>query len=363
MIFPLKKFNEFISKEGVSPFKSVEEILYQAKEKRLRIYNKEITYSLNVFLGITKLCSNNCNYCGYKKEEAEWLHLEEAEEIVQEGVKNGAKEALITSGEEPEIYPEAKEILRKYQLTKQVEYAYLLAKKALAIGMLPHTNIGNLTEKEYGKLKEVNVSAGLMLENSSERFKEKGMSHEKSPSKWPEKRIKAIKAAGKARIPFTTGILVGIGETWEERWNSLNEISKISNEFGHIQEVIIQNLEPLKGTKMAETEKLSDEEFITIVALARIILPEEISLQIPPNLNQDRLEKCVEIANDLGGISSTTHDEVNPTSPWPELEKMKERLEKEGYRLNERLAVYPEYYSWLNEELNKKIELLDLPVE
>ncbi|MCG3219112.1 MAG: 7,8-didemethyl-8-hydroxy-5-deazariboflavin synthase subunit CofG, partial [Candidatus Heimdallarchaeota archaeon] len=221
-------------------------------------------------------------------------------------------------------------------------------------GMLPHTNIGNLTEKEYELLKEVNVSAGLMLENNSERFKEKGMSHEFSSSKWPEKRIKAIKAAGKAKIPFTTGILVGIGETWEERWKSLYEISKISTEFGHIQEVIVQNLEPLEGTKMAKAKKLSDEELITILALARIILPSEISLQIPPNLNDERLEECVMIANDLGGISSTTHDEVNPTSPWPELEKMRKRLEKKGFSLKERLAVYPKYYSWLNEKLLEK---------
>jgi 7,8-didemethyl-8-hydroxy-5-deazariboflavin synthase CofG subunit len=360
MTFPLKEFNEFITKEELelNLFESIEEILSQAKEKRRNNYLKEITYSLNVFLGITKLCSNNCNYCGYRKEEAEWLHLEEAENIILEGVKKGAKEALITSGEEPEIYTEAKEILKRYGVTKQVEYAYLLAKKALSLGMLPHTNIGNLTEEEYKLLKEVNASAGLMLENSSERFREEGMSHEKSPSKWPEKRKKAIKAAGKAKIPFTTGILVGIGETWEERWKSLHEISKISAEFGHIQEVIVQNLEPLEGTKMAKTEKLADEEFIMILALARIILPAEISLQVPPNLNEERLEGCVMIANDLGGISSTTHDEVNPTSPWPELEKVKERLEKEGYSLKERMAVYPKYYSWQSEELLVLLEKL-----
>ncbi|MHA1910630.1 MAG: 7,8-didemethyl-8-hydroxy-5-deazariboflavin synthase subunit CofG [Candidatus Kariarchaeaceae archaeon] len=362
MKFPLKAFNEFIIKEGLElkSFESIEEMISLAKEKRMNFFKKEITYSLNVFLGITKLCSNNCGYCGYKKEEAEWLHLEEAEKVIREGVKKGAKEALITSGEKPEVYSEAKEILKKYGMAKQVEYAYLLAKKALTLGMLPHTNIGNLTEEEYKMLKEVNVSAGLMLENSSERFKEKGMSHENSPSKWPKKRIKAIKAAGRAKIPLTTGILVGIGETWEERWRSLHEISKISAEFGHIQEVIVQNLEPLEGTRMAKEEKITDEEFIKIIALARIILPTEVSLQIPPNLNEKRLEECILIANDLGGISSTTHDEVNPTSPWPKLEKMKERLEEKGFSLKERLAIYPKYYSWLNDELLEKLKELKI---
>ncbi|MEM1671600.1 MAG: 7,8-didemethyl-8-hydroxy-5-deazariboflavin synthase subunit CofG [Archaeoglobaceae archaeon] len=295
-----------------------------------------VTYSRNVFIPLTRNCRNKCWYCGFRSKKINLMSKKSVEELLYKA--RGAKEALFTFGEKPDqVYPEIKEVLRSWGYSDFLDYVVDMNKLAIKFGFLPHTNAGLLDKEELLKLKPFNASLGLMLEQAVELE-----CHSDSIGKKPELRIKTIREAGKLKIPFTTGILVGIGERKYDREYSLEVISNIHEEFGHIQEVIIQNFKPKKGTKMENNPEPSVEEMLETVKIARDILPEDVAIQIPPNLVNDVYPFLKAGANDLGGISEVTPDYINPEANWPSIEKLREALRNE-FILKERLPVYPKF--------------------
>ncbi len=348
----------------VNPIETLE-LMKVALHVKFKHYESIITYSRKVFVPLTNLCRNKCAYCGFRREPwkqgAGYLSFEEALRIVKLGEKLGAKEILVSTGEKPETtYREARDFLRKLGYSSTVEYIRDFEEKALrnTENMLIHTNIGVLSKKEMAELKPYNVSMGLMLESISERLMGKGMPHEKSPTKHPKIRLKMIKEAGELKIPFTTGILVGIGETWEERIDSLIEIRKIHREHGHIQEVIIQNFMPEPGTPMENHPPPSTYEMVKTIAIARLIFHGEVSVQAPPNLTPQSYQLYLLAGiNDWGGVSPLTPDFVNIAYPWPKISELKETTEQLGFKLRERLAIYPKYIfkKWYSMNLENRI--------
>jgi len=330
-----------------------------------KYFGKNVTYSRKVFVPLTNLCRNKCAYCGFRKEPgmpgAGFLTFENAMKIVKTGEKLGAKEVLVSTGEKPETkYEEARRFLRKLGYSSTVEYVRDFEEKVLKETeyMMPHTNIGVLTKKEMAELKPLNASMGLMLETISERLMEKGMPHEKSPWKHPKVRLKMIKEAGELKIPFTTGILVGIGETWEERIKSLIVLREINREHGHIQEVIIQNFMPEPKTPMEHCPPPSPTVFLKTIAIARLIFHGETSVQAPPNLSLGAYQLLLLAGiNDWGGISPLTPDFVNIRYPWPKIIEVKKAVEELGFRLRERLPIYPKYIlkKWFPRTLEDRI--------
>ncbi|MCS7118666.1 MAG: 7,8-didemethyl-8-hydroxy-5-deazariboflavin synthase subunit CofG [Archaeoglobaceae archaeon] len=293
-----------------------------------------VTYSRNVFLPLTRNCRNKCWYCGFKSEKISIMQKEEVEKIFL--MAKNAKEALFTFGEKPDVYPEIRKILRLWGYKNFLDYVVEMNKLAISHGLLPHTNAGVLSKEELEKLKNFNASLGLMLEQAVELE-----CHSESPGKKPEKRIRTIKNAGKLQIPFTTGLLLGIGEKEYDRAYSLEVIAEIQKNFGHIQEVIIQNFKPKKGTRMENWKEPSFEEILRTVELARKILPKDVAIQIPPNLIENIYPFLKLGANDLGGISEITPDYINPELPWPSLSDLRKRIG--GFTLRERLPVYPKF--------------------
>ena len=325
---------------------------------RNRTSSQFVTYSRKVFINLINLCKDSCAYCTYKKEptngEAVMLSPSQAITIAKLGEKARCTEALIVTGERPEVkYKEAKRWLTLLGHRNLTELLADLSGKILSqTGMLPHTNAGSLTKKEMSMLQSTNVSLGMMLENSSERLVDKGKAHEKAPSKNPKIRIKSLVSAGELNFPITTGLLIGIDETFDEIVESLLLINNINKQFGHIQEVIIQNFLPKKGTLMEFAKSPSHSYFLRCIAAARIIL-DDISLQVPPNLSPNIYSNYLDSGiNDWGGISPITPDHVNPESPWPTIEKVSTVTRDKGFTLRARLPVYPKYI--VNPGLAKK---------
>jgi 7,8-didemethyl-8-hydroxy-5-deazariboflavin synthase CofG subunit len=338
---------------------NMEEIFKIASMLRNIFKGNVISYSRKIFIPITTLCKDNCLYCIYKKEPdkgGRYLELDEIIDITKRGLELGCTEALLMTGERPEIkYAEARNFLKNKNVSSTVEWLYNISKILLELGILTHTNAGLLTSHEMEKLKKYNASLGLMLENISERLMQKGMPHEFSPSKNPKLRIKVIEEAGKLKIPFTTGILLGIGETPEEAIRSLFVIRAIHQKYGHIQEVIIQPFIPKKGTAMESFSPPSERYFLKFLALSRIILG-DMNLQAPPNLYLNVRQLIKAGVNDLGGISPLTIDYVNPEKPWPHIEFIRKELARDGFVLKQRLPVYPEYLNksgFLSDEVKK----------
>lgn len=310
-----------------------------------------VTYSKNVFIPLTRNCRNRCDYCGFRREEIDIMSAKEVRSVLS--AAKGAKEALFTFGERPdEAYPEFRKALNEMGYKTMLEYILEMNRIALDMGFLPHTNAGILSKEEMRKLKPYNASMGLMLEQAVELE-----CHANSPGKKPEVRIKMIRDAGKLQIPFTTGILIGIGERREDRFYSLEVIADIHENYGHIQEVIIQNFKPKKGTPMENRSPPTAEEMLDAVKAARDILPEDVAVQVPPNLVEDIYPFIKAGANDVGGISSVTHDYINPESPWPELERLEKALRGE-FILKERLPIYPRFVKlkWYAEAIEPLIE-------
>jgi len=317
-----------------------------------------ITYSKNVFLPLTDICRNECGYCTFKKtpeDEDARILMTEAEifGILNEADKYGCKEALFTFGERPEETDAVKAALEDCGFRSMIDYLYYICNETLKrTGLLPHSNPGVLEKKELKKLKEVNASMGLMLETASKRLM-KTIAHEKSPGKDPDLRIKTIENAGKLKIPFTTGLLIGIGETLEERAESLLEIKRLNDKYGHIQEIIIQNFKPKLGIPMESWKEPSLMEMIKMVAVTRLLFP-ETGVQVPPNLNKKNAQVFLLAgADDWGGVSPITKDYVNPEAPWPQLKYLKAMTEEMGLFLEERLPVYKKFIS--DEFLSAKI--------
>jgi 7,8-didemethyl-8-hydroxy-5-deazariboflavin synthase CofG subunit len=308
-----------------------------------------ITYSRKVFINLVNLCRDTCTYCIYKKEPGNpmlsMLNPSQVLAIAEAGKKLCCTEALFVTGERPEQkYEQARTWLHSLGYSSTVEYIRSMSELVLEkTGLLPHTNAGSMTKKEMSMLQDTNVSLGLMLETSSERLMEKGMPHENAPSKNPKVRIKALKSAGELRIPITTGLLVGIGETQEDLIDSLFVIRELHEKYGHIQEVIMQNFAPKPETGMAKFPPASPEYFLRSVAMARIAMP-GMNIQVPPNLNPDIFGRYISAGiNDWGGISPVTIDHVNPEFPWPSIGLVRKMSESNGRKLKARLPVYPEF--------------------
>ncbi len=321
---------------------------------------KIVKYSENVFLPITNLCRNNCSYCGFRKEPEKAKIMSESDvlKMAKKGKRAGCSEALLTLGERPEEnYSIMKDQLDKWGYNNTVDYLEDLSKKLLKIGVLPHTNAGILKEDEMKRLSRWNASMGLMLETTAELS-----AHEESEGKNPEKRLEMIRKAGELKIPFTTGILIGIGEEKKDRTDSLEKIKEIQENYGHIQELIIQPFEPKQDTEMENRAPPFHSEILETVKTARELMP-NMNIQIPPNLVSLSKELFQKGVNDLGGISKITPDFINPDKPWPsplELEKLMEEL---GYVLRERLTIHPKFATdsnFMSQEVESVVnQLLD----
>jgi 7,8-didemethyl-8-hydroxy-5-deazariboflavin synthase len=341
---------------------------------RNRIKGRSITYSRKVFINLVNLCRDTCSYCTYKRDpsdkSASMMTPQQVLTIAEAGKRVRCTEALFVTGERPEQrYSQAREWLMSVGgYSSTVEYIREMSELVLQkTGLLPHTNAGSLTKKEMSTLKDTNISLGTMLESSSERLMAKGMPHEMAPSKNPKVRLRTLQNAGELKIPTTTGLLVGIGESPEELIDSLFVIKAIHRRYGHIQEIIMQNFAPKPDTAMAKFLPPSHDYFLRSVALARIILP-EMNIQVPPNLTPNIFEKYVDAGiNDWGGISPLTVDYVNPEFPWPSIESVKYITRSKGYDFRARLPIYPEFVKKKNDndddefipdKLRRYIELL-----
>lgn len=318
-----------------------------------------MTYSRKVFIPLTRLCTDVCHYCTFattpSQVPAPYLSVEQVLEIARQGAVQGCKEALFTLGDAPERrYAAARDWLAEHGFARTIDYVRHCAERVLAeTGLLPHVNAGVLDEDDYRMLRPVAASCGLMLETTAERLGDKGGAHHGSPDKVPAVRLASLEAAGRAQVPTTSGILVGIGETEEERIEALIALNELHLRHGHLQEVIVQNFCAKDGTKMAGIHGVSDEEFLRALALARIVLDDSVSVQAPPNLNDARLGRLIDAGiDDWGGISPVTRDHVNPEAPWPEIARLEQICASAGRPLVERLTVYPRYIGdtgWLDE--------------
>jgi FO synthase len=332
---------------------TTEELCAEARKLRRAAV---VTYSPKVFIPLTKLCRDVCHYCTFarppRRGERAYMSEEEVLTVARAGAAAGCREALFTLGDKPELrYRAARAELAALGCETTVEYLARCAKLVLEeTGVLPHTNPGVLAREELALLRSVSVSQGLMLESASERLSARGMPHFGSPDKVPAARLETIRLAGELRIPFTTGILIGIGETRRERLEALVAIRELGERHGHIQEVIVQNFRAKPGTKMAGHAEPSVDELLWTAAAARVLLGPDWHIQCPPNLSGDNFGRLLDAGiDDWGGVSPLTIDHVNPEAPWPEVERLSAETEARGLSLAPRLAVYPEYVSerWL----------------
>ena len=325
-------------------------LLPAAEEMTLARHGRAVTYSRKVFIPLTQLCRDVCHYCTFAKSPRElanpFMTVEQALAVARAGVSAGCQEALFTLGDKPERrYAAARRFLGSLGYETTLDYLAAVAGAVHAqTGLLPHLNPGVMTRADLEKLRPVSASMGLMLETAAERLSARGGPHWGSPDKRPSVRLATLEAAGEAAVPFTTGLLIGIGETRRERLEALLAIRSLQRRFGHIQEVIIQNFRAKPGTRMAAAPEPSLEEHLWTIAAARLLLGPDMSIQAPPNLRPGALAALVRAGvNDWGGVSPVTADHVNPEAPWPHLESLAAQTRAAGRVLLERLAITPPY--------------------
>ncbi len=332
------------------------ELLEIAASIRDKAHGTRVTYSPKVFIPLTMLCRDKCGYCTFAQPparlESPYLEPEEVLAIARHGASQGCHEALFTLGERPELrYPIAQEWLAERGYDSTVDYLVAMCRLVRdETGLLPHANAGALFEDELAALREVSPSQGMMLESLNEDL----LCHRGCPDKEPQRRLQTLSTAGALKIPFTTGLLIGIGESLDDRIEALCAIRDSHNEFGHIQEVIIQNFLPKLGTAMHSSPPCPPDEYLHAIALARLILPSEIHLQAPPNLSDDFGGLLLAGIDDWGGVSPVTADHVNPERPWPDLDRLEEVTNAYGFNLAPRLTIHPEFAlqpeQWLAED-------------
>jgi len=317
-----------------------------------------ITYSRKVFIPLTNLCRDRCGYCTFAREPGDGIaHTMTPEQVLavaHAGRAVGCKEALFSLGDKPELrYPEYRSWLDQRGFASTIEYLGAMCRLVFEeTGLLPHSNPGVLSRAEMIALQPVNASLGMMLETASPRLLERGAAHYQCPDKVPAVRLQALRTAGELRIPFTTGILIGIGETLDERVDALLAIRAIHEQYGHIQEVIVQNFRAKADTRFAAQVEPATLDLARTAAVARLIFGTEINLQVPPNLTRDGYEFLLFAGiNDWGGISPVTRDFINPEMAWPEIDTLGKVTAEAGFELRERLAVYPEYLDWAPEPM------------
>ncbi len=311
-----------------------------------------VTFSPKVFIPLTRLCRDLCGYCTFRQDPSSaaslYLTPEQVLDVARRGQQMGCTEALFTLGERPEQrYSEAKEWLERRGFKTTLEYlAYVCRLVMEETSLLPHANPGTMSRREMTALQPYNPSMGLMLESTSDRLYQAGGPHELAPSKRPRVRLRTLEIAGELGIPFTTGILVGIGETRQDRIDSLLAIRRLQQAHGHVQEVIIQNFRAKPATPMQRQPDASTIEMLWTVAVARLLLGPDANIQVPPNLSAADYEIYLDAGiNDWGGVSPLTIDYVNPEAPWPGLPELRVRSQEKGFELRPRLPVYPEYFA------------------
>ena len=326
-----------------------EAVLEGAAESKRRGKGDIVSVSKNVFIPLTNLCRDRCAYCTFAKlpdsPEAKSYTLDEVAGVVRDGVSMGCREALFCLGDKPEVaYHSYRRWLDTNGLRSTSDYLVRACRVAFDCGILPHTNAGILSASEMSELRPWNASMGLMLESTSVRLRERGMAHYYSPDKEPAVRIRMHEQAGELRIPFTSGLLLGIGENAQERVDTLFTIRDLDDRYRHIQEVIVQPFHAKEHTPMVDAPSPSDIEVASWIAVARLILGPEMNVQAPPNLAPNVLELLLRSGlNDWGGVSPVTVDYINPEAPWPTLAELRARTEAAGQELVERLPVYPEH--------------------
>ncbi len=330
-------------------------------------HQNTVSYSRKVFIPLTHLCRDVCHYCTFaqvpRKLKAPYLTPDEVLKIARDGADAGCKEALFTLGDKPELrYKAARDGLKELKQDSTLSYLRDMAELVLEeTGLFPHLNPGLMNADEFEELRKVSISMGIMLESASDRLTEKGMPHHGSPDKVPARRLETLRLAGEARVPFTSGILIGIGETRYERLESLLALRSANEPFGHIQEIIIQNFRAKAETLMANAAEPDMNELLWTIAFARIIFGEQMNIQAPPNLSPGVFEQIVDAGiNDWGGVSPVTPDFVNPEAPWPHLTELANKTAGAGKHLLERLALYPSYAQNLSHWIDPNIEPLVL---
>src|SRR5579863_8150748 len=327
------------------------ELLAAARDAREQFKPGAITYSRKVFLPLTNLCRDYCGYCAFRRDPGEpgahTMTPEEVLAVARAGEKLGCTEALFSLGDKPELlFPEMRETLRSLGYKSTLHYLEAMCEMVLReTSLLPHPNPGLLSAEWIGRLAAVSPSMGLMLETTNASLLAPGLAHDNAPDKVPAKRLRTIQDAGKQGVPFTTGLLIGIGESPEDRVDTLLAIRTLHERYGHIQEVIVQNFRVKPAIPMANWPEPTRGEMLRTVAVARLLLP-EVNIQAPPNLSAPYYEDLVDAGiNDWGGISPLTPDFINPEKPWPHLEQLRLRTESKGLALRQRLPVYPEFIS------------------
>jgi FO synthase len=335
----------------------LEELCAEARALRDKGHGRLVTFSPKVFIPLTKLCRDVCHYCTFarppRRGEQAYLTIDEVLAIARAGAAAGCREALFTLGDKPELrYRAAREELAVLGCETTLEYLHRAAAAVLAeTGLLPHLNPGVMTREDVRELRSVSASMGLMLETTSERLAARGGPHFGSPDKAPALRLATLAAAGEEQVPFTTGILIGIGETRAERLDALHAIRDLAERYGHVQEVIVQNFRAKTGTRMAGAAEPPLEELMWTIAAARLVLGADAHIQAPPNLSYGDFPRLLDAGiDDWGGVSPVTIDHVNPEAPWPELELLRTATESRGLELAPRLPVYPDWLSgrWLD---------------
>lgn len=343
-------------------------LLEAAAGVRDRSKGRSVSYSRKVFIPLTYLCRDYCGYCTFRADPQAgvrpYMSPDEVLAVAEAGRLAGCKEALFSLGDQPErVFPEAKDFLQKFGFNSTLEYLAAMSELVLEkTGLLPHSNPGLMGEEDLRRLRETNVSVGLMLESASPRLGRPGGAHWKAPDKVPALRLRTIENAGRLSMAFTTGILIGIGETPEERVDALLAIRAAHEKYGHIQEVIVQPFRVKLDIRMAQAPEPSNEDLQRTIAVARLIFGGEMNIQSPPNLvSKDYPDLLKAGINDWGGVSPVTKDFINPEAAWPQISSLAARTASEGFVLRERLAIYPEFSSrpeFVSERLRPRVQKL-----
>ena len=341
-------------------------LLASAQRLRRRFKPGVVTYSRKVFIPLTNLCRDYCGYCTFRRDPgqpgAHTMTPDEVMEVVHAGERLGCTEALFSLGDKPELlFPEMRDTLRHLGYKSTLQYLEAMCEMVLREStLLPHPNPGLMSAEWLQRLARVSPSMGLMLETTSSRLLGSGAAHDDAPDKDPAKRLRVIEDAGRQKIPFTTGILIGIGETIEERVDTLLAIRDLHDKYGHIQEVIIQNFRAKPATPMSNWPEPGRADMLRTLAVARLLMP-EMNLQAPPNLSDPHYADLLDSGiNDWGGVSPLTPDFINPERPWPHLEDLRKRTEAKGFQLKQRLPVYPEFMAQSAAHSDQLAQQLDL---
>lgn len=353
--------------DGIAP-DAEGDLFKRARAIREAAWGAAFTYSRKVFIPLTTMCRDECGYCVFVKRPgtpgAGYMTPDEVLSVARAGEAVGCKEALFSLGERPELrYAEARESLKRLGYERTLDYLHDMCQRVLLeTGLLPHVNAGTLFDEEFRQLRPVAASMGMMIENTSRRLTRRGGPHYACPDKIPLQRLRALERAGEQHVPFTTGLLIGIGETWRERLETLQAIEASHRRHGHVQEVIVQNFRAKPGIAMANHPEPDHADMMRTLAVARCMLSPEIGLQAPPNLHE-RYEEYMDAGlNDWGGISPVTIDHINPERAWPRIAELAERTRQYGGHLKERLTLYPRYTCdpdrWLDAGLRARVSAM-----